>query len=204
MPRITQELLVEIRDYLGGFATGPAADFARDIAWGMEERPLEPAPLACLRHLDRCAALADDTTEPMARLLSERGARLHWGQTYTAADFGQDFVDKYGWVELFGTRGHFANDRVAAGFLLLGPRILYPDHHHEAEEVYIPLTGGTLWRKGDADFAARQAGEVIHHPSNVNHAMRTGDEPLLALYLWRGGPLAARSTVTGTAADGGT
>jgi hypothetical protein len=29
--------------------------------------------------------------------------------------------------------------------------------------------------------------------------MKTGTEPLLALYLWRGGPLAAKSTVTGTA-----
>ena len=73
------------------------------------------------------------------------------------------------------------------------PDIDYPDHHHVAEEIYIPLTGGTEWRMGDGAFAARAAGEVIHHASNVSHAMRTGDEPLLALYLWRGGPLAARS-----------
>jgi hypothetical protein len=29
--------------------------------------------------------------------------------------------------------------------------------------------------------------------------MKTSAEPLLALYLWRGGPLAARSTITGKA-----
>ena len=56
---------------------------------------------------------------------------------------------------------------------------------------------------GDGPFRRREAGEIIHHASNVNHAMRTGEEPLLALYLWRGGPLAARSTVTGTAGQGG-
>jgi hypothetical protein len=33
--------------------------------------------------------------------------------------------------------------------------------------------------------------------------MRTGSEPLLALYLWRGGPLAERSTVTGSVEAGG-
>jgi hypothetical protein len=33
--------------------------------------------------------------------------------------------------------------------------------------------------------------------------MRTAEEPLLALYVWRGGPLAARSTVTGKAGQGG-
>ena len=43
---------------------------------------------------------------------------------------------------------------------------------------------------GDGAFRRRAAGEVIHHASNVSHAMRTGDEPLLAFYLWRGGPLA--------------
>jgi hypothetical protein len=31
----------------------------------------------------------------------------------------------------------------------------------------------------------------------MKHAMRTGGEPLLAFYLWRGGPLAARSTIAG-------
>jgi hypothetical protein len=52
---------------------------------------------------------------------------------------------------------------------------------------------------GEGGYRRREAGEIIHHTSNMNHAMRTGEEPLLALYLWRGGPLAARSTVTGTA-----
>ena len=84
---------------------------------------------------------------------------------------------------------------MAAGFLILGPGIVYPDHHHVAEELYIPLTGGTEWRMGEGAFTLREAGEIIHHPSNVNHAMRTGEEPLLALYLWRGGPLAQKSTI---------
>ena len=45
---------------------------------------------------------------------------------------------------------------------------------------------------GEGAFRSREAGEVIHHASNVNHAMRTGEEPLLALYIWRGGPLAQK------------
>ncbi|TIQ50588.1 MAG: transcriptional regulator, partial [Mesorhizobium sp.] len=71
---------------------------------------------------------------------------LHWGQTYSEADLGKTFFDNYGWLEVFGMRGHFVNDEVAAGLLVLGPDIVYPDHHHVAEEIYIPLTGGTQWR----------------------------------------------------------
>lgn len=199
MGKIAQDLLAETRAFLA--ECGPlVGDFIAPWAMELPERALGATSLPCLCHLDACAASAEGVPgEELARLLADRGQRLHWGQTYTASDFGQDFIDNYGWLELVGTRGHFVDDKIACGFLLLGPDVHYPDHHHEAEEIYIPLTGGALWRKGDGEFVARGAGEVIHHSSNVNHAMKTGDDPLLALYLWRGGPLAARSTITGKA-----
>ena len=196
MAGIFDQLLAEFRAFLedrGGSA--PVRDFLGGLDWDMKPRALEPKRLACLRHLPRTAEISAPLAKPLADLLAKESARFHWGQTYTAADFDQRFIDNYGWLEVFGTRGHFANDRMAAGLLILGPGIVYPDHHHVAEEVYIPLTGGTEWRMGDAPFAFRAACEVIHHASNVSHAMRTGAEPLLALYLWRGGPLAAKSTI---------
>ncbi len=164
----------------------------------LTSRDLAPRGLSCLVHLDGLAAGAEPEERPLVKLIAAMRDRLCWGQTYTAADFGPAFVDNYGWMEIAGTRGHFVSETIAAGVLILGPGIHYPDHHHEAEEIYIPLAGAAEWRKGDGDFVARRPGETIHHPSNVNHAMRTGSEPLLALYLWRGGPLAARSTVTGS------
>lgn len=194
-------LLAAFRDYLhGGSANTVVASFLGEIDWSMPSTELEPKTIQSSSLLDRTISLASDRARPLAQLLAGNRDDLRWGQTYTAEDFGQKFVDNYGWVELFGTRGHFANDKFAGGFLVLGPRIEYPDHHHVAEELYIPLTGGTEWRMGDADYRIRQADEVIHHASNVSHAMRTGGEPLLAIYLWRGGPLAQRSTITGTGA----
>jgi len=193
MTTIFSELLSGIRLYLEGFAE-PGWSFVADLSWDMPARQLDARPLAVVRHLPACTA-SSKRGEKLVTSLADKADRLHWGQTYAASDFGQDFLDGYGWVELFGTRGHFANDVVAGGFLLLGPGISYPDHHHVAEEIYIPLTGGAQWRKGEGGFVRRAADEVIHHPSNVNHAMRTGPEPLLALYLWRGGPLAQKSVI---------
>lgn len=66
-----------------------------------------------------------------------------------------------------------------------------------AEEIYIPLTDGSLWSKDAQPFLPRWSGEIIHHPSNIRHAMRTEDELLVALYLWRGGPLAQKSIISG-------
>jgi quercetin dioxygenase-like cupin family protein len=193
------DLLDAFLAYLDTFDGEPVASFRSGIRADMPARALEPASLACLRHLDRIAEIAPSAAHPLVRLLADHRAALDWRQTYTPADFGQTFIDNYGWLELFGTRGLFASETMAGGVLILGPGITYPDHHHVAEEIYIPLTGGTLWRKGNGALAEKGAGEVIHHPSNVNHAMRTGAEPLLALYLWRGGPLAQRSVVTASA-----
>ena len=201
MSAATHDLLGLFRAFLKG--RGALVDgFAAAIADAPAERPLEPSPLPCLEYLPRAAANAGGGAEALAQWLARDAGELRWAQTYTEADFGRGFLDRYGWTELIGTRGHFASDTIAAGFLLLGPDVVYPDHHHVAEEIYVPLTPATEWRKGDGGFVARAAGEVIHHPSNVSHAMRTGAEPLLALYLWRGGPLAQKSTVTGAAGQG--
>ncbi|SIT59772.1 Transcriptional regulator [Mesorhizobium prunaredense] len=202
MTTIFDELLERFHATLATFDDALVRDAVARIFWAMPARRLEPRPLACLRQLDRIVELAPANTQPLARLLAERRGDLCWGQTYSEADLGQTFIDNYGWLEVFGMRGHFVNDEVAAGLLILGPEIVYPDHHHVAEEIYIPLTGGTEWRMGEGDFRRREAGEVIHHASDVSHAMRTGKEPLLALYIWRGGPLAAKSTISGSVSQG--
>ncbi|MGX8013422.1 dimethylsulfonioproprionate lyase family protein [Mesorhizobium sp. ORM8.1] len=195
MPTIFDALLQKFRIYLEGVEDPVVRDAVAGIDWAMPARSLEPHGLACLRHLDRIAELAPPAIQPLTQFVADNRDDFCWGQTYSAADFGQGFIDNYGWLEVFGTRGHFANDAVAGGVLMLGADIVYPDHHHIAEEIYIPLTGGTAWRMGEGGFQLRAAGEVIHHASNVNHAMRTGKEPLMALYIWRGGPLAQKSTI---------
>jgi hypothetical protein len=197
MAAMTEQLLHAFRSYLFHRADDVPRRFTAYLLPAMKERDLAPNRLPCLRHLGRCHDLAPPAARALTGALLLQADSLAWGQTYTAADFERSFIDNYGWLELFGTRGHFVNDDVAAGFLVLGPNLVYPDHHHVAEEIYIPLTDGTGWRKGEGGFVTRKAGEVIHHPSNINHAMRTGDDPLLAIYLWRGGPLAQRSVIGG-------
>lgn len=197
LDQVFKDMLCSVKRFLCDIDGEPAAGFVSGIDWAMPARVLTARCLPCLDHLDRIASIAGGEGALLASLLRDHARRLHWGQTYTSADFGPAFIDNYGWLEVFGTRGHFANHEVAGGFLILGPHIEYPDHHHIAEEIYIPMTGGTHWRMGGGAWRVREAGEVVHHASDVSHAMRTGDEPLLAFYLWRGGPLAQRSTIAG-------
>ncbi len=204
MAKVHQDLLEEVRSFLGAIGDEAVRGFVAGIEWDMPERRLEARPLPCLAWLPAAQAIAGEAGQPLAALLAAAGDRFRWGQTYTVADVGPAFMARYGWLEVFGTRGHFVNDRIAGGLLLLGPETVYPDHHHQAEEVYVTLTGGAEWRMDGGPYSRRAAGEVVHHAQNVSHAMRTGAEPLLAFYLWRGGPLAARSTLAaGNAAQEG-
>jgi len=203
LAKVHDDLIREVRIFLEVIEEEPLPRFLAGMDWAMPERRLDPRPLPCLGYLPAAAEIAGGPGGRLAALLATTGDRFSWGRTYGEADLGKEFIERYGWMEVFGTRGHFENDGIAGGFLLLGPQTLYPDHRHEAEEVYVPLTGGTEWRTADGAFRRRQAGEVIHHGRNVSHAMRTGEHPLLAIYLWRGGPLAARSTLVEAALEGG-
>ena len=134
-------------------------------------------------------------TEFLVNRFAKLANHLTWGQTYSAEDFGAGFLEKYGWTEFIGLRGPFASDRMACGVLFLGPRIEYPRHSHEAEEIYVPLTGPTFWMRGNDDWTLRPPCRPIYHAPRVPHAMRTESTPLLALYLWRGGDLTQKSHI---------
>ena len=103
--------------------------------------------------------------------------------------FGQSFLDNYTHMELIGPEGHFMSDEIAAGLVIYGPGLDYPDHWHMAEEIYIPLTHDGLWSADGAPLTARKAGTFIFHESNMRHAIRAGRAPLVALWVWRNGDL---------------
>jgi hypothetical protein len=167
-----------------------------------------PAPLPVLAWLPVIAAHTGTNTipsiAPLVTALCREAPALHWRQTYSVREAGQEFLESYGYTELIGPTAPCRSDQLACGFLLLGPRTVYPRHRHEAEEIYIVLTGDAEWLQGDAVWRRHPPGSVVHHRSEEMHAMRTGEEPLLALYLWRSADLnqKARLDPTGSTKKG--
>jgi hypothetical protein len=150
-----------------------------------------PARKPACRHLDRIWALAADGPphiSALANALRRLDPRLEWIQNpnYTVENLGVHYIDNYAYSDVMSPRGLLYSDRVALGFLLLGPGLHYPDHAHEAEEIYWVMTPGSRWRRGDEAWQPRDPGSLIHHPPWTRHATRSGGEPLLAFYLWRG------------------
>jgi hypothetical protein len=149
-------------------------------------------PLSVLRWLPMAANAAPPLSAELCAMLADAPGDIEWRQTHMQADAA--FLDRYGWCELIGPRAQIRSDRMACGFLLLGPDTYYPTHSHEPEELYVPLSGIAAWRQGAGDWQQRPPGTLIHHASFEPHAMRTDADPLLALYIWRGGNVHAKAS----------
>ncbi len=180
---LRQALPARHRDWLAMLPDAPVA------------RRTDPGDLPVLEWLSRTRSCAAPETQALVDVIAVLGASLPWGQSYTAADFGGDFQTRYGFMELIGPRGPFVADDVACGLLLFAPETEYPQHRHEAEEIYFVLAGTAAWRAGTDDYGAVPPGDVLHRRSWGPHATRMGAEPMLALYLWRGGDLLQKSEI---------
>jgi hypothetical protein len=150
-------------------------------------RPPEPARIPACRHLPETVGAAIMVDAALAAALAGMEDELHWRRSegYSDAVMGQPgFMDNYGYAEIIGPHGCLAGDDFRLGFLLLGPGLHYRDHAHPAPELYWLLTGPSDWRRGDDTFVTRQPGEMIWHRPHEVHAVRTHDQPLLALWVW--------------------
>jgi hypothetical protein len=89
-------------------------------------------------------------------------------------------------AEIAGPDGLARIDALRIGVFLQAPETHYPSHSHAAEELYLVLTGNALWQKDAGQFVAIPPGATVLHLSYQRHAMKTEQEPLLALWLWTG------------------
>jgi hypothetical protein len=188
--------LVNIVRELLETAGSEAEAFIRDWPRELIARSIGARSLPVVSSLQGLSRYAAPETRALVEAVASLAGDFDWRQTYTSADFGERFLQNYGWSEWMGKRGAFESDAIACGVLLLGPDTEYPAHSHEAEELYLPLAGQAWWRTAKSDRRLRPPGQWIHHPSWTSHAMRTATEPLLAAYVWRGGDLTAKSRLT--------
>jgi quercetin dioxygenase-like cupin family protein len=88
---------------------------------------------------------------------------------------------------IIGTNGIEPSDDVMIGVSLVAPGIVYPDHNHPPEEVYLVLSQGD-WRQDDNPWHEPGIGGLVYNPPGILHSMRAHQAPLFAIWcLWVGG-----------------
>ncbi len=194
MPEI-DDLLEQTHALLASLTSPELASFLAEWPRTRERREVSPASLPVLRWLSDVTANVPAVTAKLVEELVRVAAMLTWRQTYRKPVVRAQFLANSGYTERAGLAGPIPSQRLACGFLLLGPATTYPRHSHEAQEIYVPLSGTAAWQHGEQVWRNESPGTVIHHASNEPHAMRTGREPLLALYLWRSNDLNQKSRI---------
>jgi hypothetical protein len=105
--------------------------------------------------------------------------------SYPINEIGRQFPRQHLFASLVGLVDPTWSYDFDFGLLWIAPQTLYRDHQHPAPELYLPLTGPSLWRFGtDRPWVERQAGELVWNAANVTHATLVKDVPFLSLYAW--------------------
>jgi hypothetical protein len=186
--------LEAIRRHLAGrdIASGPVAE-ERDALLRSWPRSGAPAAAPVPQRLPACdhlaAALVRAATGPagpVAEALRPLCDALRWSYGYPADARWPDLAHHVAFAQIVGRRGLLDDDSVHLGLTLMAPQTHYPLHAHPAIELYLVLAGEADWRVASEPFAPQAPGSLVLHTSGTGHAMRTGAEPLLALYFWRG------------------
>ena len=194
-----QRLLEATLAYVASHADRRFDAFRRAVAdWGEDWTGIAPAHLPASDLLADALSLAEPGTaerELMGLYVKERASRF-WEQSYTVADeaVGADMLSGYGYTEIVGKRGPFLSERIRAGVGVFAAGVDYPAHRHRAEEIYVVLAGSGAFRLDGHPPERQTAGAVIHVASQLVHGITMDAEPLVVLYLWRGGDLREKST----------
>ncbi|MEM1236961.1 MAG: dimethylsulfonioproprionate lyase family protein [Pseudomonadota bacterium] len=126
------------------------------------------------------------STAPAIKALRAAAPLLHWKQTYSEEEVGREFLDTYGYVELFGPGGHFQSNKLRGYLGFWGPGLTYDWHDHEAEELYFTLAGSAVFSAKGASNLMLRPGQGRAHSSHQPHLMITLDQPFLSYVVWRG------------------
>lgn len=159
--------------------------FVRDTDTPEESRFSDSFPV--MQHLDHAISLA---RENKAAVIADHFAsvmdELRWSQnpSYNETNCSRSLLDGYAYAAMGGPDGPIECAAPRGGIMVMGPHVTYPDHRHGPKEVYLVLTPGAQWRLDEGEWFDVEAGDLLYHDAWQMHAMRTGDQPLLAFAGW--------------------
>lgn len=156
---------------------------ARTLVITPPTRPF-PAPHPGAMDADIRQVLASSPHPAAAAALAEHNL-IPWGSNPVEGNTEDEVAAMISVATLMSPEGPIPAPDVRLGLVYMRPDSYYPLHLHDADETYVIIAGRALWTAGD-DIRMRVPGNMIHHPSLMPHAFRTGPEGFVALWRWSG------------------
>jgi hypothetical protein len=180
---------IEIRATPGSLAAAAAQRIFTALETPGEYPPLAPLRLACCRHVEPALDTAERSAPAPAALARRFRAlepMLAWSVRSNALDVGEPFLSGHANAYFVGPGQFESRHDVLMGVSLMAPNINYPYHDHPPEEIYVALSAGD-WQQNADVWVTPGIGGLVYNPPGIRHAMRAGQEPLLAAWcLWVG------------------
>ena len=107
-------------------------------------------------------------------------------EIYHGLDWYQSEKSNSPYTQIVGPSSLIDREDFRLGLFLLPENIVYPNHQHSPDEVYIVLAGSGEWSLNRGTFENKTVGNIIDIPSMTIHAMRTSATPALMLWSWTG------------------
>ena len=107
-------------------------------------------------------------------------------EIYRGLDWYQSAKSHSPYTQIVGPSCRIVREDFRLGLFLLPENVVYPNHQHSPDEVYIVLAGSGEWSLNRGTFDNKTAGNIIDIPSMTIHAMRTSATPALMLWSWTG------------------
>ncbi len=147
--------------------------------------PVAAARPPVCRHLPAAlerARSSPGTVGDLANAFAAIEPQLRWKTRPGAETHGEQFLDRHANANIVGADGIETREDVWIGVSLMAPGTRYPDHRHPPEEIYVVLSDGE-WCNTDTPWHAPGIGNLVYNPPNIVHAMRSAQQPLLALWF---------------------
>ncbi len=161
-------------------ATRLTSQMLRSIDSTIADAP--PAPI----HDNDVACSPPDEINMLVGSQAESACLTAVASVYRELDWYESTKSHTPYAEIIGPTSLIRSPELRFGLFLLYSGIVYPDHQHAADEVYIVLAGTGEWSLNREPYQDKTAGAIIDIPSLTVHAMRTAQEPTLMLFSWTG------------------
>ena len=93
-------------------------------------------------------------------------------------------MDQFGRYCIISENAPFSSDALRLFLVIMPPRLYYPWHNYPAEEMYMVVSGSTIFKQKDCPDKVLSEGQVAFHASDQTHEMEIEDDPVLCLVAW--------------------
>lgn len=124
---------------------------------------------------------ADTAIGQIACAIRDLRPLVSWFSRVKGNNGSENFLVGHANAMICGPGGLEDRDDVHLGFTIMAPGVRYPDHCHPGEEAYVLLTAGEF-RMDDGAWFDPGIGGGLYNAPWTQHAMRSGDTPLLTLW----------------------